>query len=136
MILPGLRKPQVFTSPTRSHLRVEKPGVMEYRSHRNPIVLPEALPSSPPSAEEQARDGRRGQPWSPVMDRDDNGERAALHSLIHALGRGEIGRQSGMENLQIQILAGYDAFDPARHDIAPWTTGFKRLVPDNASDKC
>ena len=70
-----------------------------------------------------------------MMDGDDNGDRAALHSLIHALGRGEIGRRSGsMENLQIQILAGYDAFDPARHDIAPWTAGFKRLVPDDASD--
>ena len=141
MILPGLRKPQVFTSPTRSHLRVEKPGMMEYGSHGNPIVLPEALPSSSPSARSrpggarQARDGRRGQPWSPVMDGDDNGDRAALHSLIHALGRDEIGRRSGsMENLQIQILAGYDAFDPARHDIAPWTAGFKRLVPDDASD--
>ena len=70
-----------------------------------------------------------------MVDGDDNGDRAALHSLIHALGRGEIGRRSGsMENLQIQILAGYDAFDPARHDIAPWTAGFKRLVPDDASD--
>ena len=69
------------------------------------------------------------------MDGEDNGDRAALHSLIHALRRGEIGRRSGsMENLQIQILAGYEAFDPARHDIVPWTAGFKRLVPDDASD--
>ena len=29
----------------------------------------------------------------------------------------------------------YQPFDPARHNIGAWTAGFKRLVPDDASDE-
>ena len=42
-------------------------------------------------------------------------------------------RTSGMDDLQIKMLANYQAFDAARHDIGAWTAGFKRLVPDDAS---
>ena len=69
MILPGLRKAQVFTSPTRSHLRVEKPGMMEYGSHGNPIVLrPYLLPHllQDPPREGRGRKSRQG------MDGEDN----------------------------------------------------------------
>ena len=72
---------------------------------------------------------------SPTSYREDDGDKAALHRLIHALEKGGLGRRAGgLDDLQIQILAGYQPFDPARHDIGAWTAGFKRLVPDDASD--
>ena len=40
-----------------------------------------------------------------------------------------------MDDLQVKMLANYQSFDPARHDIGAWTAGFRRLVPDDASDE-
>ena len=40
-----------------------------------------------------------------------------------------------MDDLQVKKLANYQSFDPARHDIGAWTAGFRRLVPDDASDE-
>ena len=40
-----------------------------------------------------------------------------------------------MYDLQVKMLANYQSFDPARHDIGAWTAGFRRLVPDDASDE-
>ena len=42
---------------------------------------------------------------------------------------------SGMDDLQVKMLANYQSFDPARHDIGAWTAGFRKLVPDDASDE-
>ena len=44
-------------------------------------------------------------------------------------------RRTNLDDLRIQILAGYQPFDPARHNIGAWTAGFKRLLPDDASDE-
>ena len=44
-------------------------------------------------------------------------------------------RTSGMDDLQIKMLANYQPFDSARHDICAWIAGFKRLVPDDASNE-
>ena len=40
-----------------------------------------------------------------------------------------------MDDLQIKMLANYQPFDSARHDICAWMAGFKRLVPDDASNE-
>ena len=40
-----------------------------------------------------------------------------------------------MDDLQIKMLANYQPFDSARHDICAWIAGFKRLVPDDASNE-
>ena len=40
-----------------------------------------------------------------------------------------------MDELQIKMLADYQPFDPAQHDIKSWTAGFSRLVPDDASNE-
>ena len=40
-----------------------------------------------------------------------------------------------MDDLQVKMLANYESFDPAQHDIGAWTAGFRRLVPDDASDE-
>ena len=56
--------------------------------------------------------------------------------MILALEKGGINRRaSGMDDLQVKMLANYQSFDPARHDIGAWTAGFGRLVPDDASDE-
>ena len=60
---------------------------------------------------------------------------SALEPLIQALEMGGSNRRTNLDDLRIQILAGYQPFDPARHNIGAWTAGFKRLVPDDASDE-
>ena len=60
---------------------------------------------------------------------------APLELLIQALQMGGSNRRTNLDDLRIQILAGYQPFDPARHNIGAWTAGFKRLVPDDASDE-
>ena len=73
---------------------------------------------------------------SPPSYKNDDGEKSTLERLIQALERGGINRRaSGMDDLQVKMLANYQSFDPARHDISAWTAGFKRLVPDDASDE-
>ena len=60
---------------------------------------------------------------------------SALERLALALERDRKERRtSSMDDLQIKMLANYQAFDAARHDIGAWTAGFKRLVPDDASN--
>ena len=74
---------------------------------------------------------RRLQQTSP--SRNDSKEGSALERLTLALERGGI--NSRMDDLQIKMLADYQPFDPAQHDIKSWTAGFSRLVPDEASNE-
>ena len=74
---------------------------------------------------------RRLQQTSP--SRNDSKEGSALERLTLALERGGINNR--MDELQIKMLADYQPFDPAQHDIKSWTAGFSRLVPDDASDE-
>ena len=74
---------------------------------------------------------RRLQQTSP--SRNDSKEGSALECLTLALERGGINNR--MDDLQIKMLADYQPFDPAQHDIKSWTAGFSRLVPDDASNE-
>ena len=76
-------------------------------------------------------DNRRLQQTSP--SRNDSKEGSALERLTLALERGGINNR--MDELQIKMLADYQPFDPAQHDIKSWTAGFSRLVPDDASNE-
>ena len=69
----------------------------------------------------------------PSPRRNDSSNGSVLERLALALEKGGINRR--MDDLQIKMLADYQPFDPARDDIKPWTAGFKRLVPDDASDE-
>lgn len=61
---------------------------------------------------------------------------SVLERLVLAIEDGRIGRRaSGMDELQIKMLANYQPFDPAQDDMRSWMAGFKRLVPDDASDE-
>ena len=61
--------------------------------------------------------------------------KSARELFIQALQMVGNNRRTSMDDLQIQILAGYLPFDPARHNIGAWTADFVRLVPDDASDE-
>ena len=79
------------------------------------------------------RDNKHTQ--QPNPSRDDSKEGSALERLALALEMDRIERRaSGMDELQIKMLANYQPFDSARHDICAWTAGFKRLVPAEASN--
>ena len=87
-----------------------------------------------PTGDQREEKYRSLQP--PQSYRDDAGENSTLERLILALEKGGINRRaSGMDDLQVKMLANYQSFDPARHDIGAWTAGFRRLVPDDASDE-
>ena len=86
-----------------------------------------------PAGDQREEKYRSLQP--PQSYRNDAGESSTLERLILALEKGGINRRaSGMDDLQVKMLANYQSFDPARHDIGAWTAGFRRLVPDDASD--
>ena len=82
-----------------------------------------------------AREEKYGPLRSRAAYRDGAGGKSALELLIQALQMVGNNRRTSMDDLQIQILAGYLPFDPARHNIGAWTAGFVRLVPDDASDE-
>ena len=79
-------------------------------------------------------DNRHSPQTSPA--RPDHLDGSALDRLARVLERvGTNHRTSGMDDLQIKMLANYQPFDSARHDICAWIAGFKRLVPDDASNE-
>ena len=40
-----------------------------------------------------------------------------------------------MDDVQTNLLLSYHPFDPERDGIKHWVSGFRRLVPDEATDK-
>ena len=56
--------------------------------------------------------------------------------LLQALGEGRGGRRSSsMDDVQTNLLVSYRPFNPERDDIAHWISGFRRLVPEEATDQ-
>ena len=99
MIPPRYQLPQSFTSPARPHPGGERPvgELGEYGSPGNPIIRPRSSqPSSsfasparsrPEGARPvgEAKEEKLSPLRSPTSYREDDGDKAALHRLIHAL---------------------------------------------------
>lgn len=58
-----------------------------------------------------------------------------LDRLVMALERDRAERRTrSLDGLQVKMLASYQPFNPAQDNIRSWVAGFKRLVPEDASD--
>ena len=151
LVLPSSSSSSSSVPPARSHPKGVRPVGDEKEGKYGPLGGPLILPgypspsssSAPPARSHpkgvrhvvDAREEKYGPLRSPTSYRDDAGGKSALELLIQALQMGGSNRRTNLDDLRIQILAGYQPFDPARHNIVAWTAGFKRLVPDDASDE-
>ena len=133
-----------------SGTHIEEEGHGELSGLQQPLRIPVPLPGdvSSPSSSSSSRttqspargaglfgDRANKHTQQPNPSRDDSKEGSALERLALALEMDRIERRaSGMDELQIKMLANYQPFDSARHDICAWTAGFKRLVPAEASN--
>ena len=133
-----------------------RPEIYEERSYGlpGPEIFPHPVSGNDPSSSSRPYSGKggsggtKGRPFR--LDIEDDGEAvhakpkpggpsvevALLERLVQAIHQGGTKRKaSSMDEVQANMLASFRAFNPDRDDIRSWTTGFKKLVPDDATDE-